>query len=705
MKFNIAKYSYLYLIGVLLIVSFVFLPTVNREWQMFDEKDIYYNEGLYPIPNNLSEAFEVISIYSPNFNFESQNLQFSNIVNIRSNPIGSAINILISYFFKKNPLPYHLLSVCIHVINTAIIWLIFQRLLNLQTTLRNSSNLLLSSIITLTWALHPVNIESIMMSTNWNSIFICSLYLIFIFYTLRKIGSDSFKNSKIETLILSLLFFSCILIVEYSYVFSLIIFFISFGFIYKRSASIQESVKSSISLSLPYFLGSLFGIIFYFSRHLFLHNSSYQGVDFSIERLLWFSPQIFVHCLKLIFYPKDLSVYQSNLVSFADSYFALYAILCLTVFILFLTLPFVFFTRFKSKNKFSFICPLTYCFIFSIFPFLQIITPTYCIFAERYCYFPLFLLLLIFTVSISSLQNKRIFTILFLLILIPLSVHTIIRLKDWNDSYSLYSSVIKTYKKEIYKGFGLANLGYYFTSTNNDKESEKYFSLSIQKLVSEIEDLRVNGIEQKVETLKVYGLDRDSIISNAAFRIASIKFYEFHEKATKILEFYKPFIDSSINNAGSSQLDLYAKLLLASEQPDEALKVLKFAKEKYPLSTTIIFSLSNFYLNQKDLINAEKIINEGLKYYPNYTKILPRAIKLYWLKKDLPNLAKYEYLLGLRTHSIEAYQKSLEIYLSLNQLNKAKKIIDKLLLMDRNNPDTLLLTNKYYSLIQGNNGN
>ena len=125
-------------------------------------------------------------------------------------------------------------------------------------------------------------------------------------------------------------------------------------------------------------------------------------------------------------------------------------------------------------------------------------------------------------------------------------------------------------------------------------------------------------------------------------------------------------------------------------QPQKALEILKFAKEKYPFSTTIIFSLSNFYLNQKDLTNAEKIINEGLRYYPNYVHILPRAIKLYALKNDLPNLAKYEYLLGLRTHSQDAYQKSLQLYLILNRLDEAKKILAKLLFIDKKNPVTLL---------------
>lgn len=698
MKLNISKHSYFYLIGVLLIVSFVFLPTVNREWQMFDERDIFFNESLYPASMNFKEILEIISIYAFKSNVESQNLMFSNIINIRSNPIGNVFYIILSYVFSKNAIYFHLLGILIHLLNSCFIWLIFYKFLEIQDiSISKQYKNVISSLFTLVWALHPVNIESVLMGTNWLSLLTYSFCFGLFLYNTSKILNQQYHYSIPAFTTIFLLFVLCIATGEYSFTLPFIVFFSSIAF--------SKSIKTSLELSIPYIAGFIFYAIYYFSRYSHIKDISYQSLSFTFERTVWLSPQIFTHFLKLFLYPKDLSIFQSNLIPLANSYLSPYSIYSLTIFTIFLILPIVFATIFKEKMRNPFIFLLIYCFLFSTLPFLQIIAPTYCIFAERYCYFPLFFLLLLIVMIISKLQNKRTIITLLLLILISLSTRTIIRLKDWHDSYSLYSSVIKTYKKDVYKGFGLANLGYYFASTNNNKESKKYFSRSIEKLTSEIANLKTNGIEQDVKTLKVYGLDRNTIILNAAFRIASIKFYEFHEEASKILELYKPFIESNIDTAGSSQLDLYAKLLLATEQPDEALQVLKFAKEKYPFSTTIIFSLSNFYLNQRDLVNAEKVINEGLKYYPNYTKILPRAIKLYWLKKDLPNLAKYEYLLGLRTHSIDAYQKSLQIYLSLNQLNKAKKIIDKLLLMDRNNPDTLLLTNKYYSLIKGNNGN
>ena len=689
MKFDTSNKSYIVLIVTLLIVSFIFLPTTNRSWQIFDEKDIFYNESLYPTPINLSETLEIVLTYAFNSNAESQNLTFSNLINIRSNPIGAVLCIIVSFLFKKNPFYYHLLGTCIHILNTLLIWLILYKSLKIQNHL-NSFSYMVISLFTLIWALHPVNVESVLMGTNWLSLLSYSFCLGLFLYNIFKLSTQKLTNSTSEFIVILLLFVICLSIGEYGYTLPFVIFFTSLAF--------SKSLKNSMLLSTPYFSGALLYALFYFLKHSCSNNTPYQPINFSLERLLWFSPQIFIHFLKLFFYPKDLSIYQSNLVSLASSYFEPHAIFSFFIFISFLILPFVFF---KSKTKNSPISLLVYSFIFSVFPFLHILTPTYCVFAERYCYFPLFLFLFFIFTFISSFQSKKTLTVLLILILSPLSIRTTFRLVDWKDSYSLYSSAVKTYKSTVYKGFGYASLGYYFSRENNINKSTKYFLLSIKTLESAMNKLKVTTHKEAPKILKIYGLDTNTLILNAAFRIASIKFYDFHDDASEILKFYEPYITLSINTAGSSQLDLYTKLLLKTNQIHKALEILKFAKEKYPFSTTIIFSLSNFYLNQKDLINAEKIIREGLTYYPNYTRILPITIKLYGLKNDLTNLAKYEYLLGLRTHSQDAYQKSLQIYLLLNKPDKAKKILDKLLFIDKNNPVTLALADKYYSLTHG----
>ncbi len=674
---SVFKNPSIYLIATLLIISFIFIPTASRGWQMFDERDIYYNESLYPIPSSQGELLETIKHFGLNSNFESQNLQFSNIVNIRSNPIGTTLNILLSYLFKKNPFPFHLLSILIHLFNSALVWFIFCKLFEIN---KLQKNYLLSSIVTLIWALHPVNTEPVLMSTNWNSLFIYLIFFSFFLHALNKISKSTLRNSLTETITLTLLFFLSTMLVEYSYIFPIIIFFTILAFTCRGPGSFQKSLKGSLTLSLPYFYGLLLYALSYLVSHFVLSKSSYQSINLSLERVLWFSPQVFLHFFKLILFPKELSIYQSNFIYFAKSLFEPYALLASISFISLLILP-VIYLLINKKSKYSFLFILIYSFMFSLLPFLHIIAPSYCIFSERYCYLPLFLLLFFTLTALSQtsfINKKKTILVLTTITLILLSTRTIFRLQDWQDSYTLYSSAIKTQKENLYKGLGYGALGYYFKSINNSSEANKYFSHCIKALEFEIARFKQNKWDSEPKTLKKYGLDRNTLILNAAFRIASIRFYEFNDNALEILKFYEPFVSSTLQTVGSSQLDLYAKLLLETKNTEEALRTLIFAKEKYPFSTTIIFSLSSLYLNQNDLLNAEKIITEGLKYYPNYAKILPRAVKLYWLKKDLPNLAKYEYLLGLRTHSEEAYRKSLEIYITLNKPFEAKRIIDNL---------------------------
>ena len=90
----------LFLLSTLLIVFLIYSFSLNREWQSFDEK-IIYDEGIFPIATNFCEVFEIISRYAFKYHTESQNAFFSNIVNIRSDPLGAALYIFALYFFKK----------------------------------------------------------------------------------------------------------------------------------------------------------------------------------------------------------------------------------------------------------------------------------------------------------------------------------------------------------------------------------------------------------------------------------------------------------------------------------------------------------------------------------------------------------------------------------------------------------------------------
>ena len=173
-KDNLKKLIYIFF--TLALVFLVFSFSLNRDWQYFDEK-IIFDEGIFPIPTSFTEALEVILLYAFNYHTDSHNAFFSNIVNIRSDPLGASIYILALYFFQKNFLYYHLVELFIHLTNTILVWLIFYKFL---------SDHIFSTLFTLVWALHPALSEAVLLGTNWSSLLNYTFCLIFIYYSLKK---------------------------------------------------------------------------------------------------------------------------------------------------------------------------------------------------------------------------------------------------------------------------------------------------------------------------------------------------------------------------------------------------------------------------------------------------------------------------------------------------------------------------------------
>lgn len=650
------------------------------------------------MPASFADLYETISTYAFTWHIDSQNAFFSNIINTRFNVVGGILNIIISYLFKKNVLYYHVFPLLLHLINTFLIWLIFYELFNLNNS-SDKKNSIYPSLFTLLWSLHPANIEAVLLATNWTPLFTFNLCFGILLFYLKKIGDKNQNLNFLEIAFLIVSFITTLFHSEYSFTLPIILFIFLFSNKYKTSMNIHNSLMYSLKLCSPL----AFGIVFYFViNFLMIKNAPTTHLSFSLDRTLWLSPQIFWHFLKLIFFPKDLSLYQTNLISLAHSYNNYFAIFKMIIFLGCIILPLLIFTIKRNSTMLIF-----YCFIVSLLTYLHIASPAYCLIAERYCYFPIFAFIfcILFSNTLKQILNKhKKMSISILVIILSLFfIKTSFRINNWKDSFALYSSALKCDGNSLYKGQIYSVLGYYFDSIGKKKEMKIYMKESIKHLSDSIKELEAKKTNNEIKTLKSYGLDTKSLITTCAFSIASTRLTNFKESPNKVLDFYRPYILSTIETAGVSQLDLYAKLLILTKQYEKALEVLKLSKEKYPKSSLAIYTLSNLYLKLNNLANAETIILEGYEYYPSYKRMLIRIIKLSELKKDYVNLAKYEYLLGFRTHSKEAYQKSVQLYLSLNNLKEAKKILDKLLTLDKENPITFLLLSKYYYLANEHN--
>src|SRR3989338_11680950 len=117
----------------------------------------------------------------------------------------------------------------------------------------------------------------------------------------------------------------------------------------------------------------------------------------------------------------------------SDTFISPYSIFCFSCYVIFLTIPFLLLILFRRTKNIS-MYPLLYAFYFSLFPFLHIITPTYCLIADRYCYFPSFILLIFILSLLNGLRQKesKLLPLTALCILLILTSRTLFRIQDWN---------------------------------------------------------------------------------------------------------------------------------------------------------------------------------------------------------------------------------------------------------------------------------
>jgi len=175
-------------------------------------------------------------------------------------------------------------------------------------------------------------------------------------------------------------------------------------------------------------------------------------------------------------------------------------------------------------------------------------------------------------------------------------------------------------------------------------------------------------------------------------------FDNYKEPTDKILEFYSPFINKYLELASPNEITFYAKILAANDENKKASEIIKYGLKKYPFCSALLFSLSEYYLQNKDLDNALGIIKKVNDYFPNDPIAISKFYKYYELKNDYLNKANYAYLLGLRNHDPINYQEAVQIYLDLSQLPKAKLALKKLIRLNGETPLTLLYSSRYLDL-------
>jgi len=676
-------------ITITIFVVFLFyFHTLFYGVKAFDELAIF-KEAYLPTCTSFSEMFELISLLGLHQHFESTNLLYSNISSLRCDPFCTFLHLITQLIFQRNPFYYHLYSLLLHLISTAFVFLILNKLSFhfLQDT-GSKIKLFFVSILTILWSTHPVNVESVLLATNANITLSYGLSFL-TFYLYLKFLSDQESSNVLRSICLFTTFMLALLIAEFHFMLPIILFAYTLGMNLHR----KSFFSSLISIS-PILTATIIYIVLFLLSNAKINLQTHTSLNLILERVFWLSPQILFHFIKLLFLPIKLSVDQTLLVKIGDSLFDPYVIFCIGFILSLLILSI--FSLFNIRKKIPFLFMIFFPFLLSLLPYSQILAPIYNLASERYLYFPSFIFifglshLIFYILNKHKNQNKIIYSLIAIMLIITsvYSIRGFIRTLDWKNNITLYGSAVNATGNPLFKAYRYRNLTpeEKIFSQNTDREVDlKFQKLAIQNLKKAIVLYkgRVKRLQASTpEIVKVYGLDPKTLLAKSAFILAQCNFNLNNDpkSAQKIME---PYV-KDLPALSSSPLAFYASLLYYNGMPDKALSILRKAYELKPYSTKIILSLCDLiYIQSGDLKTIEDYCLKAFKYFPYDSYTLYALANTYRLMNNHERYAFFSYIYGLRNHSIEALQTAYNEYLFLNDKNKAQKVMSKITFIER----------------------
>ena len=689
------KPHFLTAIFCILSVSFVLLfyhHTLFYPVKAFDEITPF-KELHMPVCYSISEIFELISLLGLNHHFEASNTLYSNIISIRSNPVGDFLVLLTQLICRKNPFKYHLYSLILHLLNTALIFLLINKIsidFNKANNISAFARLGIVSLFSILWATHPVNIESVLLLTNYNSILCNTISIIILYIYINHINKNQ-KMSFIQSLLLSAVYLIALFSAEYLFMLPIIIFsyFLAINLYHNHNAQIIKTIK----LISPLLFGVFIFVILFLSSKTKI-NLTTRTLTIALERIFWISPQIFFHFLKLFLFPVKLSVDQTFFVKLDKELFGFYSIFCVLFLFLFL---FVSFKSLLSANKKLPVLFITlFLFFLALFPFLHIISPIYNLASERYLYFASFMFVFgishwIFYLFNKYKDNKKIIMPMLCLLVLLATIYSTragIRTLDWQDSFTLYYSAIKTSDNYLEKAFRyklLLKQEKVFSRFPNEVVEKKYQILGIKNLKKALiilQDERKQYQTTIPEVIKYYGLDPDTLYAKAGYLLAHSDYilYDNPKSALKIIKKYV----KDLSLLDSTSLAFYGSLYFFDKNLDEAEKLYRYAYKKFPYSIRVVFPFCQLlYVKYGDLTEVEKYILKSFEYYPYDSFTLLFLTKIYKLKGDLEKFAFFSYAYGLRHHSIEFLKTAYNVYSSLNKIDMQTRVKERINLLEK----------------------
>ncbi len=566
-------------------------------------------------------------------------------------------------FFKLNPFVTHLINLILHLLNIILVFVMIYFL---------SNNLLISTIVSLLFGIHPLHVESVAWATErkdmlYSFFFLSSLML----YHLYR------QNEKKIYYFFSLLFFIFSLLAKPMAV-TLPLVLILLDYYYEKRFSIKQ-IFSKIVYLIPAILLGIINIHFQGSGSLSLFN---------------YLKHIFVFFYNLLFYlykvilPINLSAFYPYPNKFEKYLPPIFFIAPLIV--AFFVYLIIWTRRYTHKIIFG-----SLFFIVTIFPVSQLIplvAPA--IAADRYVYVPSIGLFLLFGLLIDWLYNKwlvtskvlkNILVVLLIVIFVLLGFVSFNRCKVWKDSITLWSDVLKKYPRNgiAYNNRGNAYkfIGEYGKAIEDFNKAIEYSPELVlpyfnRGTVYERLGQYDKAIADLTTALNIQPTFAMGYVDRGAIYVRIGEYDKAYNDLTRAIQL-NPNSAESYYNLGV----LYFNL-----------KNYNLAMEHYNKAIAIDPYLAVAYLSKGDIYFIYGDFGNAIEYYTKTLQIDPLNVDAYYNRAvgftRIHNLEQalgdYNQALKLKPNFVQAYNNRGNIYFDFDEFEKAIQDYTKAIELDSN---------------------
>lgn len=358
-------------------------------------------------------------------------------VAISSLHLKSIVYSLIYQEFGDYPLPYHLVSIFLHVVNTTLVFFLIKILLNRKTAV-------LSSLLFL---VHPANSEAV----SWLS---GSVYLYqALFWLVSIYAFVLFRRTKN----IAFLVFSILLYIAY-FIFVGGVWGVVLPFVILSLDLFVINKKYDLKSVLPviaFFIVTLIYLILNFTRQYELRSEDLENyyVGLTAENRVVSMMRAVDRSAKLFLVPYRLDILFGNFSRSAINYLGLLAITGMVIYL---------FYYFYNKDRSLF--GLLACVYLSVLPIFSPVSIGLG-FAERYFYFSSVFFCTLFISWILTSHKKlgvsKVFVPILIFVLILFSFRTFIRTLDWKDDETIWRASLAVNSNNNYKAYNeLGNIYY-----------------------------------------------------------------------------------------------------------------------------------------------------------------------------------------------------------------------------------------------------